>query len=51
MMGLSLVLDFVGYTKLLGIGAVANAAHIGGLALGLLLGAAAVVIARRPAQP
>lgn len=46
MMLLSLVLDFVGYTKLLGIGAVANAAHLGGLALGLLLGAGAALIAR-----
>jgi GlpG protein len=46
MMMLSLVLDFVGYTKLLGIGAVANAAHIGGLVLGLLSGAGAALIAR-----
>lgn len=48
MMLLSLVLDFVGYTKLLGIGEVANAAHLGGLGLGLLLGLCAAVIARPP---
>lgn len=48
MMLLSLLLDVVGYTKLLGIGAVANAAHLGGLGLGLLLGLGAVVIERRP---
>jgi len=46
MMLLSLLLDFVGYTKLLGIGEVANAAHLGGLGLGLLLGLCAAVIAR-----
>jgi len=46
MMLISLVLDFVGYTKLLGIGAVANAAHLGGLGLGLLLGLGAALIAR-----
>lgn len=34
-----LVLAMVGFAELLGVGAVANAAHVGGLVMGLLLGA------------
>ena len=41
-----LVLCMLGVAELLGAGAVANAAHVGGLVIGLLLGAGAGLIAR-----
>jgi GlpG protein len=41
-----LVLCLVGFASLLGAGEVANAAHVGGLVMGLLLGFAAGLIAR-----
>lgn len=44
-----LLLCVAGFTELLGAGAVANAAHTGGLILGLILGAGAALIAGRPA--
>lgn len=43
-----LLLCVAGFTELLGAGAVANAAHTGGLILGLILGAGAALIAGRP---
>lgn len=42
-----LVICMVGFTEVLGIGAVANAAHVGGLLMGLLLGFGAVLLTRR----
>ena len=50
MVVISLVIDLSGYAQLLGFGAVASAAHLGGLGLGLLLGVGAALIARRSAQ-
>lgn len=41
-----LLLCVAGFSELLGFGAVANAAHIGGLLLGVLLGFGAAIIAR-----
>jgi GlpG protein len=43
-----LLICMVGFTEVIGIGAVANAAHLGGLLMGLLLGAAAVALGRAP---
>lgn len=44
-----MVLCMIGFAELLGVGAVANAAHLGGLLMGLLLGAAgAWLTGRRP---
>src|SRR5690606_12713467 len=40
-----LLLCIAGFTELLGVGATANAAHVGGFLLGLLLGAAAALMA------
>jgi len=40
-----LLLCIAGFTELLGVGATANAAHVGGFVLGLLLGAAAALMA------
>jgi GlpG protein len=44
-----LLLCIAGFTELLGVGATANAAHVGGLLLGLLLGGAAALLAGRRA--
>jgi len=43
-----LLLCIAGFTELLGAGAVANAAHAGGLILGLILGVGAALIAGKP---
>ena len=42
-----LVLCLMGFTRLLGLGEVANAAHVGGLLMGLLIAGAAAFIERR----
>ena len=42
-----LLLCMMGFTQLLGLGAVANAAHLGGLLMGLFIGVAACLIERR----
>lgn len=42
-----LVLCMFGFASLLGVGAVANAAHLGGLLIGMLLGFSAAILARR----
>lgn len=47
----SLVLFMFGAANLLGVGAVANAAHVGGLVMGLILGLAAGLIARTTGKP
>lgn len=44
-----LVLCMMGFTQLLGLGKVANAAHLGGLVIGLLIGLGAVAIEKRTA--
>ncbi|MCR8924246.1 rhomboid family intramembrane serine protease [Dasania sp. GY-MA-18] len=46
-----LVLCLMGFTRLLGLGDVANAAHVGGLLIGLLIGAAAALIERFSNKP
>jgi GlpG protein len=42
-----LLICIVGFTELLGLGSIANAAHVGGLILGLLLGVGAAMLAGR----
>jgi GlpG protein len=42
-----LVVCMVGFTELMGLGSVANAAHVGGLVIGMLLGLGMGLIARR----
>jgi len=42
-----LVLGMTGVMQLMGVGAIANAAHIGGLVMGLLLGVVTVLITPR----
>lgn len=49
MMLVWLVVCMVGFTEMIGMGSVANAAHVGGLVMGLFLGGAAALVARRPA--
>ncbi len=44
-----LLLCLAGFTRLLGLGEIANTAHVSGLLMGLLLGAAAAFLRRRPA--
>jgi GlpG protein len=41
-----MVLSMTGFTEALGIGAVANAAHVGGLLMGLLLAAYVILVLR-----
>ena len=43
-----LLLCIAGFTELLGVGSVANTAHVSGLVLGLVLGAAAALLDRKP---
>ncbi|CAA0087129.1 Rhomboid protease GlpG [Zhongshania aliphaticivorans] len=43
-----LLLCIAGFTELLGVGAVANTAHVSGLVLGLILGFAAALLDRKP---
>ena len=45
-----LVACMLGFAELLGAGSVANAAHVGGLLMGLLLGIGAGIIARSTAS-
>jgi GlpG protein len=42
-----LLVCIAGFTELMGLGAVANAAHVGGLAIGLALGGVTALLARR----
>jgi GlpG protein len=42
-----LVICLVGFTEILGVGAVANAAHVGGLVMGLILGAGGALLTGR----
>jgi GlpG protein len=43
-----LLVCMAGFTELLGLGAVANTAHLSGLVLGLILGLAAALLDRKP---
>jgi GlpG protein len=43
-----LLLSMTGIMSLLGAGAIANAAHLGGLAAGLVLGLATVLVGKKP---
>jgi GlpG protein len=44
-----LLLSMTGVMQLMGVGAIANAAHVGGFVMGLLLGLGAILLSRKPA--